>query len=381
MPADAGVADADPNSAAGAGGESGALEAGPPPAGDTCDEPVEIESVASVGADGTLLVTGSNTNGATDLEACDSFNSPVADVVYRYVAPATGGLRWNLENVTLTRFIVDVRTTCDDVASNLQCDECGLACNGDLEVTEGDTLFFVISGVTTTESREGTGTFELSLLLTADPALGEACVSPYEGGRACPEGSVCQAEADEPAICGAPSCGDGFLSFEPLECEDGNTVPDDGCSADCQVDAQGPGGETCSAPVTLNLPPIRGLFDSSVWHYAVASGDFVGGSDEGATCASADGPEAVYVFDLDAPGHVEITAQNAEVLSLREAGASDCGSASDELGCTSGAASDALLLDFEVLPVGRYAVILDREQPTSASTDTYTLDVVVDPAP
>ncbi len=361
--------------AAGVSGDGGGPELGPPPAGDTCADAVDVDAVATAVADGVLVVSATNVNGRTDLEVCDTSTSPVADVVYRYTVPATGGLHWWLESVTPTRFVADVRSTCDDPTSNLACDDCYGTCGTDLEVTAGDTLFFVISGVRTTNSSEGAGEFELGLRLSPDPALGESCMSPYAGGRACPEGSVCQAQPDEEPICGAPSCGDGYLSFDPLQCDDGNSMPDDGCSDSCEIDMQGPGGATCAEPATLNLPPVRGILSGELWHMAYGTGDFVAGDDEVASCATADGPEAIYVFEIDRPYQVEITAQNAEVLSVRRAGASDCGT--DELKCVSGTADSALALTFPSLDPGRYAILLDRENPTSATSDTYNVDVVV----
>src|SRR5262245_26550268 len=79
--------------AAGEGGESGsAAEAGaggvpdlgPPPAGDTCADAVDVNDVAETDADGTLIIRGTNVAARDDLTACDTLSSPLADVVYSY---------------------------------------------------------------------------------------------------------------------------------------------------------------------------------------------------------------------------------------------------------------------------------------------------------
>ena len=376
--------------AAGAGGEGGAggeagsepgMDAGPPPPGDTCDDAVDVNELGVAQPDGALVVSGTNVAARKDLEVCDQGGTATqtADVVYRYTASATGGLRWTLEETTPTRFVVDVRTSCADMSSTTLCDECGVNCTNEMELNEGDTLFFIISGVPTTNSPDGGGSFELSFLLTPDPGLGDPCVSPNAGGRLCPEGSECQEPLDGQAVCGSPVCGDGFLGFMPLSCEDGNMDSGDGCSSTCEFDAQGPGSATCSDLVTLNLPRIRGVLDDSVHLYGGATGDFVAGSDLDASCSAAAGPEAVYVFELTAPSPVQITAENAEVLSLRRAEVASCGT--EEVDCVTGAPTGSLVLDFAELEAGRYAVILDREEPTLATTSTYVFDVMVGPTP
>jgi cysteine-rich repeat protein len=361
------------------GGAGGEIDPGPPPAGDTCDAPVDVNAVATKEADGTLVVTGTNVAARTDLEACDPTSDPVSDVFYRYTASVTGRLQWLLEPSTPTRFLMDVRTSCTDTSSSQSCDDCFPQCFGERDVTEGDTLFFAISGIRTTNSPDGTGDFALSLLLLPKPSLGDACVSPNAGGLPCPDGTECQEASGRTPICGVPACGDGFLGFTPFECEDGNTASNDGCSATCQFDAQGAGGVDCDSPVTLNLPRIRGVANEAVLRMAIASGDFVAGSDLSASCAAGAGPEAVYVFELAEPSSIKVTAGNAEVLSVRRAPLTDCGS--EEIACTAGPASDALTLDLGLVEPGRYAILLDREEPTTAATPTYSIDVVATPPP
>ena len=82
------------------------------------------------------------------------------------------------------------------------------------------------------------------------------------------------------------------------------------------------------------------------------------------------------MFELASTSRVELTAENSEVLSVRRASAADCGS--EELDCVSGVASEPLKLALELEP-GRYAVILDREEPSSATTPDYIVELLLNP--
>jgi cysteine-rich repeat protein len=212
------------------------------------------------------------------------------------------------------------------------------------------------------------------LHLTPDPGEGEACQSPYHGGRPCPPDTFCQDADDDTATCGERSCGDGLLSFEPLECDDGNGDSGDGCSSLCELDQQGAGSASCEAPMTLNLPRMRDILDAGEFSYAVGAGELVDGSDLSAGCATAAGPEAVYVFELPVASRIEIATEGADVVSLRRAGATDCGT--EELACAVDIATNQPTLTLQLEP-GRYSVILDREEPTLATTPSYLVDVFV----
>jgi cysteine-rich repeat protein len=239
-------------------------------------------------------------------------------------------------------------------------------------------LYFVIFGLQSSRSSDGTGTFDLILTPAIEPELGEACVAPNWGGRACPEGSVCQGALGEAATCGEPACGDGLLSFDPLDCEDGNDVSGDGCSTTCKADRQGAGSDTCATPTQLNFPAMRGTVDDGVFSHALAAGTFIAGSELTSSCAEAAGPEAVYVIELDQPQFAQLSAEEADVLSVRRAGESDCGT--EELACAvaTGAFPVSLTLDLEP---GRYSIIVDRNEPTLAMGADYSLSASIRPPP
>src|SRR5688572_17683443 len=57
---------------AGQGGTGGAIDPGPPPAGDTCDDAVDVNEVAETDTDGTLVVRGTNVAAHDDLSACET---------------------------------------------------------------------------------------------------------------------------------------------------------------------------------------------------------------------------------------------------------------------------------------------------------------------
>lgn len=349
---------------------------GIPPPGDTCADAIDANDVGLVGADGSLSVHATNENANTDLNGCTDRPGVVQrpDIVVRYTATATGGLRFTIDPDATTRMIGDVRTICDDPSTNVFCDDCSLSCNDELEVSEGDELFFVVSGVLTTGSPDGYGEVDMTFLLLPDPALGDPC---DPNSRPCPAGSECQEPETGAAICGVRACGDGYLGYTFTECEDGNTTPGDGCDSTCMVDRQGAGAETCAAPTELQLPRVRGISLGGevppVHRMALAGGAFTGLTDVVPTCAFVGGPDAIYTFTLDAPAAVEIEASNTDVLSLRR-GTLACGE--DFGACDMGDPSTARMLTFGSLAAGTYTIVLSRIAP---ATGDYSVSVLVDP--
>lgn len=345
-----------------------------PVAGDTCNDPVDTGAVGVVDAEGDLVVLGSNLDANTDYTTCDPVarSTRVADVVYVYTPDQSGILTWSLEATTLTLFTVDLRTDCDDENSMLRCDQCSLGCTAEVEVVADEPLYLVISGILTSNSPTGMGDFELTFKLRPWLEAGETC-EPGANPNLCTPGLVCQ--DDGGPVCGFSECGDGILGYGLLACDDGNTAAGDGCSATCLLQEQGPGGATCDAAAELYLVATRFGRDE-VYPYAIGHGDFVADSDLDASCASAAGPEALFVFELHDASEVSVYATDVDVLTVRREGAGDC--SGEELVCTS-EATTGQTAEFASLESGRYLLILDRTVPSSHTTSHYEVEVFAQP--
>jgi cysteine-rich repeat protein len=133
-----------------------------------------------------------STAGSVDLSAASCSASPSGpELAYELTVATTGMLDVELSSFRL--LTVSLRTRCADAASELGCDASRLS----VPVAAGDTLYAVVEGLSDVDA----GEFNL---------------------RA----------ASRPATV----CGDGFLDPEE-ECEDENTDPGDGCSADCMLES------------------------------------------------------------------------------------------------------------------------------------------------
>ena len=88
-----------------------AFDAGPPPAGNTCETVIDVNSEGVVDDEGVLRLRGTNTAARQDLETCDrGVGIKLRDVVYQYTPPADGELRWTLDWVgDPALYWVDVR--------------------------------------------------------------------------------------------------------------------------------------------------------------------------------------------------------------------------------------------------------------------------------
>ena len=365
---DAGRSDAGADAGEADAGRDASFDAGPPPPGDTCADPVDI-NVEGMASGGAIVIRGNNFGARHDFEVCDPSppTNTLADVVYVYTPEADGTLRWRLEFVDPTLFTIDVRSTCDDSATTLQCDQCPAGCVAELPMRAGEPLYFVISGVRTTGSPDAMGELDLTLTPIAFLEAGDAC-DPAMTEPECRPGLGCQDEGGAAPVCGP--CGDGFLGFGLFACDDGNLTPGDGCSASCEVDEQSAGGASCADATTLRL--VRTRVGAGVFDYAMARGDMVAGSDVGASCATATGPEAVYAFDLAVAGDVEISATGADALSLRAADGTACGA---ELACAAAAGTPSL--SAPGLAAGSYLVVVDRTEPSAATGPAYTVEMAV----
>ncbi|MBK8481064.1 MAG: DUF4215 domain-containing protein [Proteobacteria bacterium] len=65
------------------------------------------------------------------------------------------------------------------------------------------------------------------------PADGRAFLTDSTIGRPCTDGAICN---DAGIIIAEPSCGDGRLNQQQEACDDGNTLPGDGCSGVCALE-------------------------------------------------------------------------------------------------------------------------------------------------
>ncbi|MCU0655965.1 MAG: pre-peptidase C-terminal domain-containing protein [Polyangiaceae bacterium] len=122
----------------------------------------------------------------------------------------------------------------------------------------------------------------------------------------------------------APVCGDGRVS-QGEKCDDGNTVGNDGCSADCQVDA-------CDGAESLEDPPVLGKVakdPAEVEGNLAASKPLLG-----ASCAKlgVEGPEKIYAFRAAHTGRLEasLTPATADMLLAVYTSCED----SSELSCS-----------------------------------------------
>ena len=103
-----------------------------------------------------------------------------------------------------------------------------------------------------------------------------SCVSDFEVGSPCDAGQECNDGTGE-AICVAPICGDNLLNNNE-QCDDGNTLANDGCEADCTL-ACGQGTGARSAIVGPNNHCYLGFSQAAViaWQAAQTQCESHGG--------------------------------------------------------------------------------------------------------
>lgn len=377
--ADAGADAASPDAAAAdAGRDAGTgldagRDAGPPPPGDTCADAIDANAVGVTGADGVLRVFATNVAARTDLEVCEPIPaSTLADVVVVYTPEVAGRLHWTLDPANRNLFFVDLRSSCEDAGSTLDCAQCAcISCASPCDrrrfVEAGVPLYFVVSGVPNTAIASGMDDFVMAFELEPFLAPGETC-DPGASFPRCRDDLTCQDEGDGP-VCGTEVCGDGFVGYGILECDDGNTEGGDGCSASCELEEQSLGPSTCAAPAPLSLPRTR--LDGVVG-YGVAAGELSAVASPTASCAPGPGAEAVVLVELTAAARVEVGAERADVIAVRREGTGACDG--EELAC--GTAASGIVLD--PLEAGRYVVVVHGNGAAAAGS-SYLLHVVADP--
>jgi len=346
-------------------------DAGPPIPGDDCDAPLDFAALATVGPEGMLHVDGDNTGGHVDDSLCDLGISCVADVVYEWTPEADGDLIFWLERTSVTRFGFDIRTACGAAWTSIGRNyPCGDRCGWELEVVAGEPLYFVVAGQRTSGNPEGMGTFAVTLDFDPFVVDGEACDHEADRPRCTPD-LVCQDEGGEAPVCGEARCGDGYIGFGWFDCDDGNTTSGDGCSDECTYDEQGPGAATCADAPELRLIPGR-IVAPDLILYGTGAGTLAGGSDLGASCATAAGPEVVYRVNVP-PGLAHLTVGGAGLDTISLVPASDGCAAIASVGlCAAGAA-----LEIDDPAPGDYFVVGDRSG-TGFADDRYSVEILAE---
>jgi cysteine-rich repeat protein len=91
-------------------------------------------------------------------------------------------------------------------------------------------------------------------------------------------------------------CGDGVFAGNE-ECDDGNTLDGDGCSATCKLP-----GEDCLNPLALDEHPID--WDGTVWLWSSGRSQFA--NDIAGSCGGAAGPDVVASFTAPRDGRYQL---------------------------------------------------------------------------
>jgi cysteine-rich repeat protein len=174
-------------------------------------------------------VVGDTTDLTSSFEdyKCSTYHEAgVPDAVVAVSSDVDGALTCHIGGPFATNFraILSVRASCSDGDSELECERpftAGTTKVEDMMVAEGSTQYVILDGY----SAEDAGPFVLTCTI-------------------------------RPAQCG----NNEMEGFE--QCDDGNTSPNDGCDADCQVEPVGP-ADACPGEV-LELKPAGVLFEASV---------------------------------------------------------------------------------------------------------------------
>lgn len=130
-------------------------------------------------------------------------------------------------------------------------------------------------------------------------------------------------------------CGDGMLATSE-ECDDGNLVPGDGCSAECTFEPSGPGDICPGIPLELTMQR-DGLFVATATAATALARDQY--------FASCGGSGSDVVYELVAPASGELTARISADFDAVVHARTDCSDANSELAC----ADDGLVGEAEQL--------------------------------
>ena len=309
-----------------------------------------------VAADGTFTFSGDTsvdanvTRGTCSSTVTDAAPETVHSLLLPYDAEVSFDLVSDFDSVLY------VRTACTDTATERACvDFAGIDYPELGPLTMGTRLFVFADGY-----GAGTGTYTLTGSLRRTLALGAVCDSASTTAR-CGAGLVCHVTGTGTAgTCAAQVCGDSTTEGTE-QCDDGAVLPGDGCAADCSLEDQGAGGDTCAVPRTLTLVPAGvGV------RAAAGSGTTLGlAADVTGACGStATSPDVVYTFTLAVASSVtvDVTPESGfdAVVYVRGTAGMACDVAGGEVDCTDGGASGgAESLVLPALAAGTYYVIVD----------------------
>ncbi len=167
----------------------------------------------------------------------------------------------------------------------------------------------------------------------------------------CPAGLSCVGvfTNTDVGICADPgACGDGTLDLLGAEqCDDGNTVSGDGCSADCSAAELAP---LCALAIPLGASDaVVGSNEGGVTGYTSQCDPFV------AT------PVATYAFTPPAPGELKLTLQSLADMNLSVL--ADCADAASEQKCRSGEGDVTLRVNFPAVPAEPALVVVRGATP------------------
>jgi len=321
-----------------------------------------------VAADGTFTFSGDTsldsnvTRGSCSSTVTDTAPETVHSLTLPYAAELSLDLTTGFDSV------IYVRTACTDTATEQTCSDFTTVDYDALgPLAAGTRLFVFVDGY-----GSGTGTYTLTGALRRTLALGAACDTAGTTSR-CGAGLVCRASgAGTAGTCVAQVCGDSRTEGTE-RCDDGALLPGDGCAADCSLEDQGPGGDTCAVPRTLALAPAgTGVRAAAASGTTVgAMHDLTGACGTGTVTTALD---VVYTFTLTAASDVSIVVTPETgfdaVLYVRGSMGMACDVAGGEIDCADGFTTDTLALT--ALPPGTYYIVVDGY---SGDTGAYTLSL------
>jgi len=167
-----------------------------------------------------------------------------------------------------------------------------------------------------------------------------------------------------------PACGDGTVSTGE-ECDDGNTLGNDGCDPTCKFEPK-PTNDTCPGTViTLTGSGDAARVGSANGGTSSATDDYIG------DCLYSAGKDVVFSFTSDVAGLAQIDLGGSTVTKYNAGlyARSTCTSDTTELACDNDYSDGADTISFNVEANKAYYVIVDG----SGENGTFQINVKVSP--